>query len=178
MHSGSGDVKRCGRAADLPHTVQSLQILECRRRHPPPARPPVPSQTIRSEMSHRQERASPGMLGSERGGQGRRDLGAGPPPNPHPYSPCSRTPLPANDRLSLSVPNLSIHYPHCCILTATADTRGDRGGHLLARTPRTQLCLDDPNKSTQAEGLMPPVLSPAIKEDFTEEISQAVLTAI
>lgn len=176
MHSGSGDVKRCGSAADLPHTVQSLQILECRRRHPPPTRPPVPSQTIRSEMSHRQERASPGMLGSGRGGQGRRDLGAGPPPNPHPYSPCSRTPLPANDRLSLSVPNLSIHYPHYCILTATPDTWGDgvgtysQGHHVPS--------FDDPNKSTQAEGLMPPVLSPAIKEDFTEEISQAVLTAI
>lgn len=128
MHSGSGDVKWCGSAADLPHTIQSLQNLECRCRHPPPARPAVPSQTIQSEMSHRQERASPGMLGSERGGQGRRDLGAGPPPNPQPYNPRSKTPLPANHSLGLSAPNLSIHCPHDCILTATLDTCGMRVG--------------------------------------------------
>lgn len=49
---------------------RSSQRPECRCRRPRPARPPVASQTIQSGMSHWQERASPGMRGPERGGQG------------------------------------------------------------------------------------------------------------
>lgn len=141
-------------------------------RRPPPARPPVLSQTIQSEMSHRQERASPGMLGSERGGQERRDRGAGPPPNPHSACPCSRTLLPANR--SQAVCAKPIHplppslYPH----SICRHMWGEEGGHLLTGTPESQLlCLDDPSKNTQAEGLTPPVLSPAVIKDFTEKVS-------
>ncbi|XP_059939147.1 protein BEAN1 [Mesoplodon densirostris] len=58
-YSGSRDVKQSGSDVDSPPTIQPLQNLEYRS---PPARPPVSSQTIQSEMSHRQGHASPQML--------------------------------------------------------------------------------------------------------------------
>ena len=65
-------MKQSGSDVDSPPTIQPLQNLEYRS---PPARPPVSSQTIQSEMSHRQGHASPLMLGAECGGHGgRRDL--------------------------------------------------------------------------------------------------------
>lgn len=97
-HSGSGDVARRGSAADLPHTIQSLQTLSvaaaAARPPPPPARPPVSSQTIGDESQTGTRLAWDARL--ERGGQRRRDLGDSPPPSPHTSSPCVRTTPPAN----------------------------------------------------------------------------------
>lgn len=132
-HSGSGDVARRGSAADLPHTIQSLQTLACCRcRPPPPARPPVSSQTTQSEMSHRQERASPGTLGCSEAGSA--DVTWEPALLPAPTPPVPASELPPSNQSQLVCAKPGHPLPPS-LRPYRSPRHVGGGGRLLARTP-------------------------------------------
>lgn len=141
-HSGSGDVARRGSAADLPHTIQSLQTLACCRcRPPPPARPPVSSQTTQSEMSHRQERASPGTLGCSEAGSADVTWEPALLPAPTPPVPASELPPSNQSQLVCAKPG----HPLPPSLRPYRSPRHVGGGGACSHE-RQLLCLDEPNK--------------------------------